>query len=138
METRHEDLKREMPSKCKKEWDDDPKIRQEFGTLEAYTAFRIAEESGSTSISPDPKRPKIPDIEPPKESPWIPLKRDPNKPVQKALANVSVNAEDMKGKLAEQCIAQWKADPAIRHEFGSVGAYFAFCSNNATNPMERN
>ena len=127
METRHEDLKREMPSKCKKEWDDDPKIRQEFGTLESYTAWRIAEKSGSTSITPDPNRTK--------DKPF-PLKYDPTHPVKRASVTMPVNADDLKGELAERCIAQWKADPAIRHEFGTVGAYFAFCSNE-TNPTER-
>lgn len=56
MQTTHKDLKREMPSKCKKEWDDDPNLRQEFGSLESYTAWRIAQKSGAAHITPDPNR----------------------------------------------------------------------------------
>ena len=137
MATRHEDLKREMPSKCKKEWDEDPKIRKEFGTLESYTAWRIHEESGSTSITPDPKRTKIPDIEPPRENPWIPLRRDPNKPVQKASAHMPTSADDLNEELAAKCIAEWKASPAIQHEFGTVGAYFAYCREDALGHIQK-
>lgn len=129
--TKHDDLKREMPSKCKEEWDKDPELRKEFITLENYTAFRIAEESGSARVIPDIKRHQ-------KEKDAIPLKPDPNKPVKKA-----------QGELAERCIAQWKSDPAIRHEFGTVDALFAYCAADAqgririlgnsedTNPTER-
>jgi hypothetical protein len=66
--THLDDLKREMPSKCKTEWDKDPEIRMEFGNLDSYTAFRIAEEAGaaricrSPIIAPERKKDSMPPV----------------------------------------------------------------------------
>lgn len=39
-----------VEERCKAEWDSNPEVRDEFATVEAFTAFKKAEESGRARI----------------------------------------------------------------------------------------
>jgi hypothetical protein len=44
------DAGKPVEERCKAKWDADPKVRGEFGTLEAYTAFTKADEAGRVRV----------------------------------------------------------------------------------------
>ena len=103
-----------LEESCAAQWRNDPKIREEFLTLESFTAYTRAAAAGSVRVAAN----RI-------------VRADPDsgaagtaKAVLDALG-AKKQAPDL-AHLEESCAAQWDRDPQIREEFVTLEGFTAY------------
>lgn len=121
---KEEQITMHLEESCAAQWRADPKIREEFVTLEDFTAYTRAAAAGSVKVAAN----RV-------------VRADPDsgaagtaKAVLAALGATRQAPDPM--HLEESCAAQWRNDPQIREEFLTLEDFTAYTRAVATGSVK--
>jgi ClpP class serine protease len=110
---KEEQITMSLEESCAAQWRNDPQIREEFVTLEGFTAYTRAAAAGSVRVATN----RVVMADPPDATGTAKAVVAAPGATRQAPAPMS---------LEESCVAQWHRDPQIREEFVTLEGFTAY------------